>query len=345
MSETLYHETQRMMQPVVAATVALIMLVIEVIAILSYRGDIDLGRGTDSVGLCVVTAVAVIIVMLALFLRMDVTVSDQGIRIRTVGTRFIPKEDIESVEIRDRIRAVREYGGWGIRLWFRGIGYIAPGNDGGVEIRIAGRRTGILISSRDPGSLLEAVSTLLRRGREDEPQGMEPPLLLRTPRFETEHLAADVLDELPDLPVGPIDRCGPVAHRPVEADLPGIVLGVDPEPVGEFDAEHQEHVGHLGIGDVLPRGAVRSGQRTLTESVGLLHRASLLPVVDHLQQAGPLHLRQETVHGGAGDVRIPVAELLDGDALGPDRVEEDPARARVDENLHEPIVHGTGIIP
>ena len=174
MSTTLYHETQRMLQPAGAAAVTLLMLVIEILAILSYRGAIDLGRGMDPVGLCVVTAVVVVVDMLALFLRMDVTVTEQEIRIKTVWTRRIPKDDIESVEVRDRIRAVREYGGWGIRLWFRGIGYIAPGNDGGVEVRIVGRKTGILISSRDPDALHRAVSMLLRRSlrrrREDEPQ-------------------------------------------------------------------------------------------------------------------------------------------------------------------------------
>ena len=86
-----------MLQPVGAAAITLMMLIIEMIAILSYRGDIDIGRGMNSVGLCVVTAVVVAVNMLALFLRMDVTVTDLGIRIRAVRTRFIPKEDIETL--------------------------------------------------------------------------------------------------------------------------------------------------------------------------------------------------------------------------------------------------------
>ncbi len=161
MSTTLYHETQRMLQPVGVAAITLMMLVIEIIAILSYRGAIDLGRGTDSVGICVVTAVVIAIDLLALFLRLDVTVTDQEIRIKTIGTRCIMKEDIGSIEVRDRIDALREYGGWGIRLWFRGTGYIAPGNKGGVEIGIKGRKAKVLISSRDPRSLERAASMLL----------------------------------------------------------------------------------------------------------------------------------------------------------------------------------------
>ena len=51
MSTILYHETQRMLQPVGAAAITVMMLVIEMIAILSYRGDIDIERGMDSIGL------------------------------------------------------------------------------------------------------------------------------------------------------------------------------------------------------------------------------------------------------------------------------------------------------
>ncbi len=162
MSATLYRETQRMLQPVGVAAITLMMLVIEMIAILSYYGKIDTGREMDCVGLCAVTAIVIAVDMLALFLKMDVTVTEQGVRIRTIGARFISKEEIKSVEVRNRADAVREYGGWGIRLWFRGIGYIAPGNNGGVEIRTTGRSAGILISSRDPDSLHGAISMMLR---------------------------------------------------------------------------------------------------------------------------------------------------------------------------------------
>ncbi|MDY0294116.1 MAG: hypothetical protein RBQ77_06090, partial [Candidatus Methanomethylophilaceae archaeon] len=53
--------------------------------------------------------------------------------------------------------ALRDYGGWGIRYWTRGKGYIVPGSEGGVEIFLKGRDRGILIASRRPEELLSAI--------------------------------------------------------------------------------------------------------------------------------------------------------------------------------------------
>ena len=53
---------------------------------------------------------------------------------------------------------VRMKSGWGIRLWTKGLGYIAPGNNGGVEIKVKGMGHGIMISSKDPEALLRALS-------------------------------------------------------------------------------------------------------------------------------------------------------------------------------------------
>lgn len=153
-----YHETQRMMQPNVAATLIAILAIIEAAVIASYLGYLDIGNEHDIVGTIVPTVILAAICILAATLRMDVTVTDGAVRIRTVGTRVVDLDDIESAEIRDRPYAVRKFGGWGIRLWIRGVGYVAPGSNGGVEIRIRGRKTGMLISSRDPEALLAAIS-------------------------------------------------------------------------------------------------------------------------------------------------------------------------------------------
>lgn len=156
-----YHETQRMMQPNVAATLIVILAIVEAAVIASYLGYLDIGNENDLVGTIVPTVILAAICILAETLRMDVTVTDREISIRTVGTKTIALDDIEGVEIRDRSYAVKKFGGWGIRLWIRGVGYVAPGSNGGVEIRIRGRKAGVLISSRDPEALLAAISGLL----------------------------------------------------------------------------------------------------------------------------------------------------------------------------------------
>ena len=154
---TAFHERQRMLQPGASAAMVLIMLLIEALVILDYLGYVNMDQ-TDLVTLIIVTAVVVFVIALALLLRMTVDVDGEYLTIKTIGTRKIHLEDITEANVRDKIYAVREYGGWGIRLWTKGLGYIAPGNNGGVEIKVKGMGHGIMISSKDPEALLGALS-------------------------------------------------------------------------------------------------------------------------------------------------------------------------------------------
>ena len=154
---TTFHEKQRMLQPRASAAMVLIMLLIEALVILDYLGYVNIDQ-TDLITLIIVTAVVVFVIALALLLRMTVDVDGEYLTIKTIGTRKIHLEDITEANVRDKIYAVREYGGWGIRLWTKGLGYIAPGNNGGVEIKVKGMGHGIMISSKDPEALLGALS-------------------------------------------------------------------------------------------------------------------------------------------------------------------------------------------
>ena len=154
---TAFHERQRMLQPGASAAMVLIMLLIEALVVLDYLGYVNMDQ-TDLVTLIIVTAVVVFVIALALLLRMTVDVDGEYLTIKTIGTRKIHLEDITEANVRDKIYAVREYGGWGIRLWTKGLGYIAPGNNGGVEIKVKGMGHGIMISSKDPEAVLRALS-------------------------------------------------------------------------------------------------------------------------------------------------------------------------------------------
>lgn len=146
-----------MLQPWASVVLTVAMLILEVVVVIDYLGYVNIDQ-TDIITLSIVTAVVIFVIGLALFLRMDVTVDGEYLSIRTIGTRRIHLEDIAEATVRDRIYAVREYGGWGIRLWTKGIGYIAPGNNGGVEVKVKGEKHGIMISSKDPETLLRALS-------------------------------------------------------------------------------------------------------------------------------------------------------------------------------------------
>lgn len=154
---TTFHEKQRMLQPRASAAMVLIMLLIEALVILDYLGYVNIDQ-TDLATLIIVTTVVMFVIVLALLLKMTVDVDGEYLTIRTIGTKRIQLEDIAEANVRDRIYAVREYGGWGIRLWTKGLGYIAPGNNGGVEIKVRGMGHGIMISSKDPEALLRALS-------------------------------------------------------------------------------------------------------------------------------------------------------------------------------------------
>ena len=154
---TAFHERQRMLQPGASAAMVLIMLLIEALVVLDYLGYVNIDQ-TDLVTLIIVTVVVVFVIALALLLRMTVDVDGEYLTIKTIGTRKIHLEDIAEANVRDKIYAVREYGGWGIRLWTKGLEYIAPGNNGGVEIKVKGMGHGIMISSKDPEALLRALS-------------------------------------------------------------------------------------------------------------------------------------------------------------------------------------------
>ena len=155
--KTVFHERQRMLQPWASAALIVIMLLIESLMLMGFLGYVRIDQ-TDIVTLVIVTGVVVLVIGLALLLKMDVEVDEKFLRIKTIGTREIGLDDIVEARVRDKIYAVHEYGGWGIRLWTKGLGYIAPGNNGGVEILIRGSKHGIMISSGDPEALLDAIS-------------------------------------------------------------------------------------------------------------------------------------------------------------------------------------------
>ena len=146
-----------MLQPWASVVLTVTMLILEVVVVIDYLGYVNIDQ-TDIVTLSIVTAVVIFVIGLALLLKMDVTVDGEYLSIRTIGTRRIHLGDIAEATVRDRIYAVREYGGWGIRLWNKGIGYIAPGNKGGVEVKVKGEKHGIMISSKNPEILLRALS-------------------------------------------------------------------------------------------------------------------------------------------------------------------------------------------
>jgi hypothetical protein len=97
--------------------------------------------------------------LLFLFIRLtiEVTADEVVIRYRPLVKRRIPLADIEGVRART-YRAVREYGGWGIKGWsFKNVAYNVSG-DRGVQLTLRdGRR--VMLGSRHPDELAQAIET------------------------------------------------------------------------------------------------------------------------------------------------------------------------------------------
>jgi hypothetical protein len=90
-------------------------------------------------------------------LAIEVTADEVVIRYRPLMKRRILLADIERVNART-YKAVREYGGWGIKGWsFKSVAYNISG-DRGVQLTLRdGRR--IMLGSRRPDELAQAIET------------------------------------------------------------------------------------------------------------------------------------------------------------------------------------------
>lgn len=156
MSNILYEETLKQMSKTMAIIILALMIIVEGSLICSYL-YIESSRTTSLISIAIVTFVFAILLYLAFFLKTTVTVTSDEIRIKTIPTRIISRKDIKKAEIQE-IKALRQYGGWGVRYTGRKIGYISAGCEKGVMLHFE-NRDDIMISSKHPEELLNAVQS------------------------------------------------------------------------------------------------------------------------------------------------------------------------------------------
>ena len=155
MENKIYSETQKMMPGWFGVVLLVIFVFAEIVLICNYVGII-LGTQMPLAVLIVITILLVLMAYLALFLKLNVTVTVDELRIRTLGTRIIKRKDILRCEISEKVKPISQYGGWGVRHCLKKQGYICPGNNGGVMIHIAGKKD-TLITSKTPQDLMNAL--------------------------------------------------------------------------------------------------------------------------------------------------------------------------------------------
>ena len=99
--------------------------------------------------------------VLLLSARLNAEVRSDGLYVRFFPRKWkpIPYESIASFQART-YKAIREYGGWGIRWGREGKAYIVSGNEGLQLLLNDGRK--VLIGSQRPQELEAAVRTWKR---------------------------------------------------------------------------------------------------------------------------------------------------------------------------------------
>lgn len=158
--DTLFYERQKMLPMPYRALMVLLGIALLILSYLCYNGTIvQEGKTFDIYSWIIASTIAIMIILLAIFLTLTVTVTETEITIKTLGTKRIQRSDIDKVTLIDQVHAVRDYGGWGIRYWFKGKGYTIPGNKGAVEILIKGAKFGTLITSMRPEELYESLGS------------------------------------------------------------------------------------------------------------------------------------------------------------------------------------------
>lgn len=166
-AETLFREEQRFRQGWIwASLIAATALTVGLFGYAMYQqfvlGEPWGDRPMSDTGLTVVGPLMVLLMVGILWLFSTLTlvteVREDGVHIwyRPMTKQFIAFEDIESCEART-YKAIREYGGWGIKFGPSGKAYNVSGNEG-VQLRLKnGSR--LLVGSQEANLLADAIRT------------------------------------------------------------------------------------------------------------------------------------------------------------------------------------------
>ena len=150
----LFEERQRFVSRILAFVLLGLLVLVTLFAWRDLRAHLPAGRQ-------LMMFLPVLLVAVLLFLELQVTVQDAGVRIRMLpfANRTIAPAQIAGWEART-YRPIREYGGWGVRFGPRGRAYNVSGTRG-VELTLAnGKR--VLIGSQRSDDLAAAIGRIVK---------------------------------------------------------------------------------------------------------------------------------------------------------------------------------------
>lgn len=160
--DVLFSETQRFKQ----LWIWVILLGINSISMYGIYQQIILGipygnNPMSNTGLIVTSSITMLLTLFFILLRLDTQITPEGISIRffPVHKQFkvFTWDQISKAYIR-KYAPIREFGGWGLRLWGKGIAYNVSGNIG-LQLELNSKKK-ILIGTNKPVELKEALIKL-----------------------------------------------------------------------------------------------------------------------------------------------------------------------------------------
>ena len=111
-------------------------------------------------GMLIVSGIiSITVTALFLFIRFDVRIANEGISYRMrpfQRTQKLPYTDIQKYQIHE-FKALRDYGGWGLRKTGKTTAYIMKGNKGVLVELKNGKK--LLLGSQSPEKLFEAIQS------------------------------------------------------------------------------------------------------------------------------------------------------------------------------------------
>lgn len=167
MDKTVFKESQKFTQIWIWVVVIGILLlnIYAIIQQIVYKIPFGNNPAPDNM-LFVILIIPILLILLFLFNRLDTIIDEKGIHYRYLPfhskLKTIENKDVKSIFVRD-YNALKEFGGWGIRIGFRkgsGRAFNVKSNHG-IQIELINGKK-ILIGTQKPLDAEKAINTYFK---------------------------------------------------------------------------------------------------------------------------------------------------------------------------------------
>lgn len=161
MGEKLFFESQAVVPQMLGLLLMALFAALAVFAAyMLLEGYIDILSAEGLSMIVAVLTVFVIAMVTAYMLKIKTTVTGESLTVGMIKGRTVPIGEIASAVSED-FRAIKDFGGWGLRYGAKGWGYIAAGTNKGLRINMKDGKS-LLISTKRMFELESAVKAAIK---------------------------------------------------------------------------------------------------------------------------------------------------------------------------------------